>query len=226
VTSDAVAIVVAAGTGERLGAGVPKAFVPLGGVPILVRSVEAALASPAVSSVVVPAPPGHEVTARSMLRGYAVVVVTGGKTRQDSARAGMREIGEEVEIVVVHDAARPLARSALFTLVAESLADADGCVPVVAMTDTVKRVHGGWVVSTEVREELAAAQTPQAFIAVRFREAHARAEAEGRQFTDDAAVLEWAGFKVRVVAGDRSNVKITTAEDLERAEEALRRGER
>ena len=223
MTTRAVAIVVAAGTGRRLSAGAPKAFVPVGGVPMLVRSVRAALASPSISSVVVAAPRGDESAAASMLAGVdGVTIVTGGASRHASVRACLDAVDAEVETVVVHDAARPFAPPSMFTAVVEALIDGDGCVPVVPLTDTVKRVRDGSVISTEDRDELAAAQTPQSFRARALRDAHARAEAEGREFTDDAAALEWAGYRVRAVDGHPSNVKITTTEDLSRAEDVLR----
>jgi 2-C-methyl-D-erythritol 4-phosphate cytidylyltransferase len=222
VTSPAVAIVVAAGDGRRLGVGVPKAFVEIGGVPMLLRSVRAALACGRISGVVVVAPPGGESTAASILRGERrVSVVTGGESRHGSVRAGLEAVDAGAEIVVVHDAARPFASSSTFALVVDSLGEADGCVPAIALTDTVKRVVETWVVRTEDRDALVSAQTPQAFRASALREAHERAAADGRQFTDDAAALEWAGFRVRVVEGDPSNVKITTGEDLSRAEATM-----
>jgi 2-C-methyl-D-erythritol 4-phosphate cytidylyltransferase/2-C-methyl-D-erythritol 2,4-cyclodiphosphate synthase len=151
------------------------------------------------------------------------VVVTGGASRHASVRAALAVVPAGTDLVVVHDAARPFATPALFAAVIGAIGEAEGAVPVVPLADTVKRVRDGWVVSTEVREELAATQTPQAFRADALREAHDRAHAEGREFTDDAAAVEWAGFRVRVVEGEAGNFKITTEADLERAVEALMR---
>jgi 2-C-methyl-D-erythritol 4-phosphate cytidylyltransferase len=220
VTGGAVAIVVAAGSGERLGAEVPKAFVPLGAVPMLVWSVRAAFASRVVSSVVIAAPPGREDLAHAMVEDLgAHAVVTGGETRQASVRAALGALALETEVVVVHDAARPFASASLFAAVAEATREADGAVPVVAVTDTVKRVRDGWVVSTAPRDELAAAQTPQAFRASALRDAHERAAGVGIEFTDDAGLLEWAGYRIRAVPGEAGNFKVTTSVDLERANE-------
>lgn len=218
----AVAIVAAAGSGERLDMPSPKAFVSLGGRPILARAVETALACPAIGIVVVAAPPGAEDLAHAIVEPLgAHAVVTGGATRQASIRAALAAVPAGAAVVVCHDAARALATPALFTAVVEALEDWDGVVPVVPVPDTVKRVQGERVVGTEPREGLALAQTPQAFVAAALREAHARAEAAGLEATDDAALLEWAGFRVRAVAGEGTNLKITTAEDLARAEVLL-----
>jgi 2-C-methyl-D-erythritol 4-phosphate cytidylyltransferase len=218
----AVAIVAAAGSGERLGSSSPKAFTPLGGRPLLARAVEAALACPAVGLVVVAAPPGAEDLAHAIVEPLgAHVVVTGGPTRQASVRAALAAVPSEAAAVLCHDAARALATPALFTAVLEALEGWDGVVPVLPVTDTVKRVRGERVVGTEPREELALAQTPQAFVAGALRDAHARAEAAGLEATDDAALLEWAGYRVRAVPGEPTNVKITTPPDLARAEALL-----
>jgi 2-C-methyl-D-erythritol 4-phosphate cytidylyltransferase/2-C-methyl-D-erythritol 2,4-cyclodiphosphate synthase len=146
-------------------------------------------------------------------------VVGGGETRQESVRLALRAVAEDVKVVACHDAARPFASPALFGAVIEAVGDgAAGAVPVVAVADTIKRARDGWVVGTEVREELAAAQTPQAFATPVLREAHERAAAQGVAFTDDAALVEWAGGRVRTVPGEPANIKVTTPEDLARAE--------
>jgi 2-C-methyl-D-erythritol 4-phosphate cytidylyltransferase len=224
VTTRAVAIVVAAGSGERLGAGVPKAFVEVGGVPLVVRSCRAALASSSVGAVVVAVPVGAEDEARSLLGNEGILVVAGGDTRHASVEAALGAVPDDTDVLVVHDAARPFATPALFDAVVATTADADGAVPGLRLTDTVKRVHEGWIVGTEPREALWIVQTPQAFRAVALRDAHARAAADGRVFTDDAAALERAGYRVRIVDGELENFKVTTAADLRRAAEVASRG--
>jgi 2-C-methyl-D-erythritol 4-phosphate cytidylyltransferase len=224
VSGRAVAIVVAAGAGRRIGADVPKAFLRLGAEPMLVHAVRAAFASSSVDAVVVAAPEGREELAHAMIEDVGPhVVVTGGNSRHASVRSALAVVPAEALVVVVHDAARPFATPALFARVVAAAGEADGVAPALALTDTVKRVREGWVVSTEAREELAATQTPQAFRAGALREAHDRALAEAREFTDDAAALEWAGFRVRAVEGEAGNFKITTEADLERAIDALER---
>ncbi|HXF74025.1 MAG TPA: 2-C-methyl-D-erythritol 4-phosphate cytidylyltransferase [Actinomycetota bacterium] len=213
-----VAVVLAAGAGERLGLDLPKAFAPVGGRTML--ELAAAAAAGAAERLVVAVPPGEEGRARDLLArvGRPAEVIAGGETRQASVRAALALAPPDAEAVLCHDAARPFASPGLFRAVLEALSGADGAVPVVPIPDTVKVVEGGWVVETLPRERLGAAQTPQAFRAGPLREAHARALAAGRAFTDDAAVLEWAGFRVRAVPGEPGNFKVTTVEDLRRAE--------
>lgn len=216
----AVAVVLAAGAGRRVGAEIPKSFLTIGGRPILAVAAAAAAASPAIQALVVMAPPGYEGEARACLEGLGIptTVLTGGATRQASVRAGLGAIGEDVEIVVIHDAARPFAPPDLFTGVVRTVAEgALGAVPLVPVMDTVKRVLGGHIVETVDRVELGLAQTPQAFRLKALREAHDTALAEDVHVTDDAALLERDGDLVGV-AGDPGNVKITTMLDLARAE--------
>jgi 2-C-methyl-D-erythritol 4-phosphate cytidylyltransferase len=213
----AAAIVLAAGSGSRLGSDVPKALVKVAGVPMVTRAVRAATA--VADLVVVAAPAGEEEPVRGALDGgQGVSVVTGGPTRHASVRAALERIPPDRELIIVHDAARPFATPGLFeSVIAALVAGVDGVVPVVAISDTIKRVRGGTVVATEDRAELGLAQTPQAFRASVLREAHADAAAAGVDLTDDAAVLERAGRRVVVVAGEPGNFKITTQADLERA---------
>ncbi len=222
MTARAVAIVLAAGSGERLGAESPKALLPVGGTPILVHAVRAALASTSIGSVVVASPLGREDLAHAMIEPLgAHAVVTGGATRGASVRAALAHVTDDVPVIVCHDAARPFASPALFDAVVRALderAEVAGVVPVVRVADTVKRVHDGYVVRTEPREELALAQTPQAFRTTALREAHDRAATQGLDFSDDAALVEWAGHGIATVPGESSNFKITTAEDLARAD--------
>ena len=187
---------------------------------MLVLSAEAALASGAVDRVVVAVPPGREAEAAELLAplGERVLAVTGAATRLASVRAALEGVTDAAEIILCHDAARPMATPALFRAVIDGLGEADAVVPVLPVRDTVKRVLHGSVLRTEAREELALAQTPQAFRAAPLRDAHARAERERLDFTDDASAVEWAGYRVRVVPGEPGNFKITSAEDLARAE--------
>ena len=223
MTAGAVAIVLAAGSGERLGRTEPKAFLEVAGTPMVVRAAEAAAACPAIASLVVTVPRGHERTARRIVApGKPVLVVSGGPSRHASVLAGLAAVPDRVSFVVCHDAARPFASPQQFVLVLGALEmtpDAAAAIPIVPVADTVKRVRGGFVVRTEgSREELALAQTPQAFHASALRDAHGRAAQAGREFSDDAAALEWAGYRVAAVAGDPDNFKITTPEDLALAE--------
>jgi 2-C-methyl-D-erythritol 4-phosphate cytidylyltransferase / 2-C-methyl-D-erythritol 2,4-cyclodiphosphate synthase len=216
---DVAVILVAAGRGERLGSHVPKAFVSLAGRPILEHAAKSALGCSEVATLIAVVPPGWEDEARGVLQGVGpCAVLAGGATRQGSVRAALAFEATSSDVLVCHDAARPFASSALFEAVVAALADADGAVPILPLVDTVKRVQGSAVASTETRSDLVLAQTPQAFRAAALRDAHERAEREGVELTDDAAALERAGFRVSAVAGEPRNFKITTPEDLERAE--------
>jgi 2-C-methyl-D-erythritol 4-phosphate cytidylyltransferase len=202
-------IVVAAGSGARFGSA--KQFATLGGARLVDIAVDAALAHS--DDVVVVLPPdatwdGVPVTA----------AVPGGAQRSDSVRAGLAAIAPDADVVVVHDAARPLASSDLFESVIAAVRDgADGAVPGVAVTDTVKRVGEGFVTETVDRSELVAVQTPQAFRADVLRRAHA----SGAVATDDAALVESFSGRVAVVRGEAANLKVTTARDLVVAEALL-----
>jgi 2-C-methyl-D-erythritol 4-phosphate cytidylyltransferase len=218
----AALIVLAAGSGDRLGLKIPKAFVPLAGTPMLERAVTSALGSRAIAEVVVAVPAGWEERARELLEPLgSCSVVVGGPTRQASVRAALASVPRGARVILCHDAARPLARPRLFSAVLGALEGWDGVVPVVPVTDTVKRVRGERVEGTEARRGLALAQTPQAFLAAVLLDAHARAERDGIAVTDDAAALELSGYRVRAIDGEPGNFKITTAEDLARAEAAV-----
>jgi 2-C-methyl-D-erythritol 4-phosphate cytidylyltransferase/2-C-methyl-D-erythritol 2,4-cyclodiphosphate synthase len=215
----AVAIVLAAGRGERMDATLPKALMSFGSGTLLGRAVERASACGSVAGLVVVAPPGWEEPVRRLVEPLGVeTVVPGGATRQASVVAGLEAVGPGAPAVVCHDAARPLASTDLFARALSALDGWDGVVPVLPVTETVKRVHDDVVEGTERREPLALAQTPQAFVAGALREAHERASREGFEATDDAALLERAGFRVRAIPGERSNLKLTTSDDVRLAE--------
>lgn len=213
---DVWAIVVAGGSGSRFGDAAPKQFLDLGGLRLIDWALAAAGA--ACGGVVAVLPAAHlEATLAA-----GVVAVAGGATRSASVRAGLEAVPADASVIVVHDAARPLAGPALFeAVIAAVRAGADGAVPGVPVADTIKRVDpsGGLVLETLDRPALRAVQTPQAFAATVLRRAHAgQAEA-----TDDAALVEAAGGRVVVVEGDPANLKITGPDDLVRAEALLTR---
>jgi 2-C-methyl-D-erythritol 4-phosphate cytidylyltransferase len=213
--------------GDRLGGGTPKAFVPLAGRPLLLRAAEAACGAREIASIVVTAPAGWEDLAHAIVEPVGThAIVTGGRTRQASVRAALAAVPAGCEAIVCHDAARALATPSLFDAVLDALDGWDGVVPVVPVADTVKRLSGDAVEGTQARESLGLAQTPQAFVARALRDAHARAERDRLEVTDDAAALEHAGYRVRAIPGEPGNFKITTAGDLRRAESALAELER
>jgi 2-C-methyl-D-erythritol 4-phosphate cytidylyltransferase/2-C-methyl-D-erythritol 2,4-cyclodiphosphate synthase len=229
MSSDPVArvavVIVAAGEGSRLGLGEPKAFVPLAGASVLAHAIAPLAELREHPLLVVAVPRSHvalarEIIAESPASVLESVVVVGGATRQDSVRAALDVVGESVEVVLVHDAARPLAPVELFeSVIAEVVATGAGVVPALPVADTIKRADaGGAVVETLDRSELAAVQTPQGFPRAQLLAAHAAASAER---TDDAALVAEAGHPVRIVAGHELAFKITTGAELRRAEQLL-----
>jgi 2-C-methyl-D-erythritol 4-phosphate cytidylyltransferase len=211
------AILVAAGSGARLGGNRPKAFVGLAGRPLLAESLERLDRSDWVDAMIVVAPPEWEepaiLLAEELVASKVVAVVTGGRTRAESVRAALAEVPQEAIVVLVHDAARPLVDDVVIERVLGGLAaGVDGVVPGLAVSDTVKRVEGGLVAETVERDTLVAVQTPQAFVADRLRAAYA-ADLAGA--TDCASLVERAGGRVAVVEGDPRLAKVTTQDDLE-----------
>lgn len=199
------AIVVAAGSGSRFGADRPKQYLGLGGRRVIDWSVDAARA--AVDGVVLVVAPDRADDPEPSVDA----VVVGGDTRSASVRAGLAALPEDCDIVVVHDGARPLATPVLFAAAVGAVrAGADGAIPGVPVTDTIKRVAGTTVVETLDRGALVAVQTPQAFRVEALRRAHA----SGADATDDAALIELGGGTVVVVPGEPDNTKLTHARDL------------
>lgn len=223
------AVVPAAGRGERLGPGTPKALRLLGGVPLLVHAVRALSAARSVDLVVVAAPADGVTQVRALLTdhevGAEVSVVAGGATRQESVRLALAALPADVDVVLVHDAARPLAPVELVDRVAAAVRDgADAVVPGLPVADTVKRVDpAGRVEETLDRSALRAIQTPQGFRRVVLETAHAAADGAGSDATDDAGLVERAGGTVVVVPGDEEAFKVTRPLDLLLAEALLAR---
>jgi 2-C-methyl-D-erythritol 4-phosphate cytidylyltransferase len=205
-------IVVAAGSGARFGG--LKQFEKLGDQRVVDWSIGTALGSSDGVVVVVPA---DAVTPTAL--GQELVFVAGGATRSASVRNGLAVVPEDATVVLVHDGARPFATAALFDRVVAAVRNgADGAIPGVAVTDTIKRVDGdGTIISTVDRDDLRAAQTPQAFRGEALRSAYVG----GSDATDDAAVVASAGGRVVVVQGETDNRKITTPADLEWARQRV-----
>jgi 2-C-methyl-D-erythritol 4-phosphate cytidylyltransferase len=220
-------IIVAAGNGTRLGLNVPKAFVPLGGQPLLYYSMRSVGALEIIDEVVVTVPLGTESRARAEVERAGmqipVKLVAGGAERQESVAIALGLTSAEGEVVVVHDAARPFAPPAVFAACIEAAGRADGAIAAIAVADTLKRTEGRTITSTIAREGLWRAQTPQAFRRPILVEAHARAARERWAATDDAELVERCGGRVEVVEHATINLKITTPADLEIAEALVAR---
>jgi 2-C-methyl-D-erythritol 4-phosphate cytidylyltransferase len=220
----ALAILVAAGRGERMGASRPKAFLELGGEPILLKAARAFEKAPSVSAIVAVVPEDLLAEARRFLAPLAKVrgVAPGGARRQDSVLAGLKHAPEGFSgVVLVHDAARPFADVALVEAVAKAAAEHGAALPVLAVVDTVKRVRDGRVVETLDRAELGAAQTPQGFRLELLTRAYEAAFRDGLTVTDESMAVERLGAPVAVVPGSPRNRKLTTPEDLAWAEGVL-----
>ncbi|MFZ2050653.1 MAG: 2-C-methyl-D-erythritol 4-phosphate cytidylyltransferase [Solirubrobacteraceae bacterium] len=213
----AVALIVAAGSGERLQAGMPKALVELHGKSLLAWSVEALLAAPSVREIVVALPEGVQAPA-------GAIGVRGGAVRSESVREALRVAGAG-DVVLVHDAARPLLSPELAEAVIAAVIErgVDAAVAAAAVTDTVKRAQGGLVLQTLPRSQLWAVQTPQAFRREALERVLAAPAEVLAQATDDASLIERAGGSVAIVPSSPENLKITTPLDLELAAALLAR---
>ena len=212
------AVLAAAGSGDRLGADRPKAFVRLGDRPLLGESLERLEASDWVDAIVIAAPPGWEepaiLLAEELGCGKVSTCVAGGATRGESVRLALAEVPDDAAAVLVHDAARPLLDDAVVERVVTALNEGwDGAVPVLAVADTVKRVDGERVVETLDRKELRTVQTPQAFVAQVLR---AACQGDVREASDCASLVEARGGRVKAVEGDPRLLKVTDLADLDR----------
>ncbi|HEV7741275.1 MAG TPA: 2-C-methyl-D-erythritol 4-phosphate cytidylyltransferase [Pseudolysinimonas sp.] len=218
-------IVVAAGSGSRLGHAEPKAFVDLRAIPILEHALNGVFDSVEPAQVIVVAPKAKVSLASAIAKRAAgaaaasVTVVAGGDTRQASVAAGLAVLGDGVDVVLVHDAARALTPGSLFDRVVSAVRAGGGVIPALPVSDTVKRIdrHEN-VLETVDRRDLVQVQTPQGFPRAELVAAYAGASQE---FTDDAALFQDAGGAVTVVEGEARAFKITTPWDLRRAENLL-----
>ena len=221
----ATAVVIpAAGVGSRLGGGTPKAFRILAGRTMLEHSITAVGHHPSVIQIVIAAPKEEvaDLLKAANPSGVPICVVPGGPTRQASVAAALTSVDPSCEVILVHDAARPLVPASLVTRILTAIADgAQAVIPGIPVTDTVKRIDDqGFVVETPARHQLRAIQTPQGFRKDLLLKAH-RMAPPGGSATDDASLVERLGYPVLVVDGDPAAMKITAVEDLERAERLL-----
>ena len=217
------AIIAAGGRGARLGGARPKQLLTLGGRPILQRSVDAFVSSDRVTDLVVALPADLAADPPDYLRSRSkrIEIVAGGERRQDSVANAFARVSSGADVVVIHDAARPLVSDLLIQRTIDAAAEHGAAITALAATDTVKRGDArGLIIDTLPRNEIFLAQTPQAFRTYVLREALALAD-RGGEATDEAMLAELAGHHVRLVDGDPRNLKITTTGDLEIAERLL-----
>jgi len=217
-------VVAAAGRGTRMG-GRRKPFLDLAGEPVLLRALRPFLLQPSVEAIAVTLPAGEVAAPPAWLRSLdpRILLVPGGLERGDSVRAALARLPAELDVILVHDAARPLISVALVERAITAAARGLSVVVAVPVTDTIKEVDAdGRIVGTPDRRRLWAAQTPQAFPAALLRAAYQRAQQEGISATDDAALVAACGGTIVVLEGEPANLKITTETDLVIAAALLR----
>lgn len=209
------AIIAAAGSGDRLGVGTPKALVDLGNHSLVDHAVS--LFDPLAEQIIICAPTSHmQALAEQYATNSKVAVVAGGSSRSLSVRNAISALSRNIDFVLIHDAARALASADLVgRVVAELRRGADGVIPVLPVSDTIKEVLGDKVVRTVDRSSMQRVQTPQGFRVAVITDAHAAAKRDGVEGTDDASLVERIGIKVNTVAGEERAFKITTPFDLQ-----------
>ena len=214
----ASAIIVAAGSGVRLGSNVPKAFVKIARRMMLSYSLATIRQINSIEELVIAVPEGFENAARAEVAaaglGIPVKIAVGGIERQDSVRIALELTSAESDLVIVHDAARPLATAAIFDACLSAASRAGAAIAAIPVSDTLKRVADSAITATIARAGLWQAQTPQAFRRAALVAAHQRAVEEKIAATDDADLVERTGVRVEVVEASTSNIKITTPSDL------------
>lgn len=220
-----IALIVAAGRGHRLGGPIPKQYLPLAGVPILRRTILAFQRHPDITAIQVLIHPNDQALYDAATEGLNLrPALPGGATRQDSVRLGLLGLGDLAALnrtnVLIHDAVRPFIAQSIITDVIEALARVPAALVCVPVVDTLKRVEAGMVTATIDRAQIFRAQTPQGFHYAEILKAHRQVlrEAPEREFTDDSMIAEHAGMAVEMVPGAEENFKITTDQDLARAE--------
>lgn len=218
------ALIVAAGRGHRAGEGLPKQYRPVAGVPMLRRTIAAFTKVPAVTSVKAVIHPDDQELYEDCVSGLTIGdPAFGGAERQDSVRLGLEALAETVapDVVLIHDAARPFVSANLISRLAETVSDqTPAAIPGLPIVDTVRRVaQDGGQTETVDRDGLYRVQTPQAFDFKTILEAHRNLA--GHKMTDDAAIAEQTGTSVRIIPGEEGNIKVTTPEDFQTAEQRL-----
>ncbi len=203
-----------------MGGSVPKQYLAIGGLPLVVHSLRVLQASPSIDAIILAVPQADIAYCQSDIvkaHGFSKViqVVAGGAERQDSVRLALTAVGSETDIVLVHDAVRPFLTPQMVTDVVTAARATGAAIIALPMRDTVKQVGADHLIERTVdRKTLWLAQTPQAFRREWLREAHEKAHLEGVQATDDAYLIEWSGRPVSVVAGSGENIKVTRPEDM------------
>jgi 2-C-methyl-D-erythritol 4-phosphate cytidylyltransferase len=227
----AVAVIVAAGEGKRFGSPEGKVYIPLCGRAMLLRALDKFCSARHIMQIIVVAAASELSRCEAMLRADPVlkrcpwIVQSGGATRQESVKRGLDKVDADMDVVAIHDGARPFVSAGLIDRCVEAAYDRGAAAAGLPARDTIKFVsEDRWVQSTPDRSALWEIQTPQAFRKKLIIDAHARAAAEGFQGTDDAMLVERTGAAVYMVEGEKTNFKITFPEDLLFAEALIREG--
>jgi 2-C-methyl-D-erythritol 4-phosphate cytidylyltransferase len=213
-------ILPAAGQGRRMGADINKQYLSLQGKPVLAHTIDACLTSGVFENIIVVVTPGEEeIFHRDVLLPWfpeaEIIIVAGGRERQDSVQNALKKIGKESDFICVHDGARPLVKPELFARCLKEAQLRGAAIAAVPVKDTIKVIGSeGNVENTPLRQVLRSVQTPQTFRRDWLEDAYRQAKHDGFYATDDAAILEQYGYPVYVVQGDYENIKVTTPEDL------------
>lgn len=220
------AIIPAAGFGKRMGGKTSKQYLQIGGRPIIVETLSVFQEAEIIHDIILVAPTAEVTATKEMVEAAGitkVVAVTGGGAeRQDSIRNGLDLLGDDSEIVIVHDAVRPFITEEMIESSVAAAKEAGAAIVAVPVKDTVKRAENLSVIETVPRDELWLAQTPQAFRCNIIKKAYLEAEKNSFIGTDDASLVEAMGKRVKIVPGSYENIKITTPEDLIFAEAILK----
>ena len=213
------AVIVAAGNASRMG-GIDKVMAPLGGEPMIVKSVRMFQQCDGIREIVIVTRQDLLVPIMDLCHGFDKVttVITGGASRPESVEKGVRALSGRVKLAAIHDGARPLITLQVIDRTIRAAANYGAAAPAIPVKDTVKVVKGGIVAKTPDRSQLQAVQTPQVFDVDLLRAALKKADDDGAQITDDCSAVERLGMSVRMVEGDERNIKVTTPLDLKIAE--------
>lgn len=216
------AVIVAAGSASRMG-GIDKVMAPLGGEPMICRTVRAFQDCDAIKEIVIVTREDLILPITQLCTAFTKVraVVRGGSSRQESVKLGLSAFSEKMELAAVHDGARPLISQAVIDRTVRAAHTYGGAAPAIPVKDTIKVFEGGFIASTPDRETLRAVQTPQVFDLDLLRGALEKAEKDGVAVTDDCSAVERLGMKIRLVEGEERNLKVTTPMDLKIAEMLL-----
>ena len=216
------AVIVAAGSASRMG-GIDKVMAPLGGQPMILRTVRTFQECDCISEIVIVTRPDLIVPIRDLCHGFDKVrmVIAGGSSRQESVERGLGGLSDKVELAAIHDGARPLITWQVIDRAVRAGNSYGAAAPAIPVKDTVKVVTGGIVKETPERISLQAVQTPQVFDLELLKGALKKAKEDGAELTDDCSAVERIGMSVKIVEGDERNLKVTTPMDLKIAEMLL-----